>query len=314
MKNILFSIRCTGPSGGAIKMRDYYNHTQHSDAFTPNIYIPENNIWGEANPWEDLKYSTEGVSAAREAQALFISGFGWDRFIPREYYSNSPKPIIYLVQGLFKLNPEHTIYSHFSKRAIRICVSPEIERRLKSLKIANGPIFSIPGGIDNERFSHLPDNSTIGKDIDVLILGLKNHELAYKLYDEIPGQLKKSLLIHQIPQTEYLSLIQRSRIVICLPCQEEGLYLPALEAMRLGCLVVCPDVGGNRHFCIDRKTSLLPDYNLSSILASMSHALRMSKLERYLLLKNASKVYNTYSINNERSAFLDILHNIDHIW
>jgi glycosyltransferase involved in cell wall biosynthesis len=48
---------------------------------------------------------------------------------------------------------------------------------------------------------------------------------------------------------ELRELYQWADVFLCTPGPEEGLYLPGLEAMAAGALVVTPDVGGNMAYC-----------------------------------------------------------------
>ena len=48
----------------------------------------------------------------------------------------------------------------------------------------------------------------------------------------------------------------RARVTLYLPNRLEGFYIPALEGMALGTLVVCPDSVGNRSYCRDGENCL----------------------------------------------------------
>ena len=52
----------------------------------------------------------------------------------------------------------------------------------------------------------------------------------------------------------------------------EGFYLPALEAMALGSLVICPDCIGNRSFCLPGRNCFRPNYDLNSVIDSVQSA------------------------------------------
>jgi glycosyltransferase involved in cell wall biosynthesis len=54
-----------------------------------------------------------------------------------------------------------------------------------------------------------------------------------------------------------LNWINQAKITVFLPYRDiEGFYMPALEGMALGTLVVCPDCIGNRSFCLPGYNSL----------------------------------------------------------
>jgi len=53
---------------------------------------------------------------------------------------------------------------------------------------------------------------------------------------------------------------------VFLPNQKEGegFYLPALEGMAVGTLVIFPDCIGNRSFCLSGYNCFRPDYTTES--------------------------------------------------
>jgi glycosyltransferase involved in cell wall biosynthesis len=48
---------------------------------------------------------------------------------------------------------------------------------------------------------------------------------------------------------ELRDLYQWSDVFLATPLAEEGFYMPGLEAMAAGAVVVSPDAGGNRAYC-----------------------------------------------------------------
>jgi glycosyltransferase involved in cell wall biosynthesis len=48
---------------------------------------------------------------------------------------------------------------------------------------------------------------------------------------------------------EVRELLHWSDVFLCCPGPQEGFYLPGLEALAAGALVLTPDVGGNRAYC-----------------------------------------------------------------
>ena len=62
----------------------------------------------------------------------------------------------------------------------------------------------------------------------------------------------------------------RARVTVLVPNPKEGFYLPAVEAMAAGTLVVCPDCVGNRAFCLDEVNCLRPAREEDAIVAPPS--------------------------------------------
>jgi glycosyltransferase involved in cell wall biosynthesis len=312
-RKVLFANRCEFPSGGCIKMRDYFRHALTAPGWDAKVYIPPDNFIGPDNPWYGELPHIVRQYAPYEADVLVISGLGWERFIPEEIRNDSPIPIIYLIQGAFKAytSPYREDLRHL---AIRIAVSPHIADTVRSRADVNGPLFVVPAGLDTQDFPPRVDPHE--RDIDLLILGIKNAPLAAQLGKELTPYIgSMSCLVDQIPQVEFLGKMARARIVVCLPGKDEGFYLPALEAMHYGALVVCPDVGGNRHFCLDYENCLVPqEYSLNALLKTIHKALELSRSVYHNLTVAARLTADLHTAARERAAFIDILQRARDLW
>ena len=77
--------------------------------------------------------------------------------------------------------------------------------------------------------------------------------------------------------------MSRGRLVVLLPLAEEGFYLPALEAMAMGCVVICPDCVGNRAFCVDEVTALVPDHDVAAVEAAVDECDRFYPAFQFIL-------------------------------
>ena len=90
------------------------------------------------------------------------------------------------------------------------------------------------------------------------------------------------MLTEHVPRDEFLDAMRRARVTLFLPNEEEGFYLPALEGMALGTIVVCPDCVGNRSFCLPGVNAFRPDYRLMSWCrdGDSAHAVRHRRRRR----------------------------------
>ncbi|MCI0465871.1 MAG: glycosyltransferase, partial [Beijerinckiaceae bacterium] len=100
-----------------------------------------------------------------------------------------------------------------------------------------------------------------------------------------------------------------ARIAVTLPHEAEGFFLPALEGMALGCAVICPDCIGNRGFCIDGETCLMPSAELEELAAAV---MRLAGDPAYTqaLAAAANAMSARFDLKCERMAFLDILNRL----
>jgi glycosyltransferase involved in cell wall biosynthesis len=97
-------------------------------------------------------------------------------------------------------------------------------------------------------------------------------------------------------------------VFICAPNAEEGFYMPALEAMESGCIVVTPDVGGNMAYCRPGENCLLVGYDdVDGYLAALRDisSWPAEKLDAFRRAGYGSTA--PFDLGRERKAFADYL-------
>ena len=102
--------------------------------------------------------------------------------------------------------------------------------------------------------------------------------------------------------------------MVCLPYEEEGFYLPAIEAMASGCLVVTLDCIGNRGFCRHEDNCLIAERSSESLLEVTKRAFAMSVPDRGRLHRQAYDTVADHSLEVERERFHAVLGDIDRLW
>jgi len=301
MRKLLFHRDFRGFSGGHLKVWDYFKHTKESAFFEPEIYLSPFSLRDTLNPWfaSGEKDLTEWKPV--EADALFLAGLDW-LAVPED----CAKPVINLVQGLRHALPEDPRYAFLRRRATRICVSQQVADAIVSTGQVNGPVFAISNGLDLANLTV----SVKERDIPVLIAGYKEPHFAEVLSDSLRTRgIPAFCLAKKILRSEYLSLVARSQVTVCLPNQllGEGFYLPALEGMALGALVVCPDCVGNRDFCIDGYNCFMPEYSTQALSAACLEALHSDAAHIHSILKNSRTVAESHNLEAEKKSYLGIL-------
>lgn len=299
--------------GGHLKVWHYYNHLKNSKKYESKIYFTKQSIFDDGNPWKDTVVLRDWEPS--KADVLFLAGLDWQAVLNSQLFLNKKNtlPVINLIQGLSHAEVNDVKYSFLKEKAIRICVSKDVAEAIQSTGQINGPLFTIPNGLDLE---NLPTPLAIeSKDIDLLIVAIKKPDLGIALEQKLNKSFKKIITItHLLPRADFLSLINRCKVCLCLPHFAEGFYLPALEAMALGALVICPDCIGNRSFCFDGENCFCPAYDEVSIIAAAQRAATLSSNERFKFIQNSKQTVNKHSMQHEASQFLDIMSNIKNLW
>lgn len=309
MKTVLFYRDFRQFQGGHLKVWDYFNHVMHSLSYRPQIYFSGRTVWDNTNPWLKLKDQALQSWDPSSADILFLGGKDW-LILNKSQRKKPPVPVMNIIQHIRHADPNETLYSFLEFEAIRICVSDEVTSAIVKTGKVNGPVFTIPNGIDYQGFPDPFDQSE--KKIDILIAALKQPKLGLQLMQKLhfPGRQIKVLTTSML-RSDYLNELNQARVTVFLPNYREGFYLPALEGMALGTLVICPDCVGNRSFCYHTDNCLRPDYTLEGILCAIDSALKLDDSRKNQMIANAYAIANKHSIIKERDAFLKILENIE---
>jgi hypothetical protein len=298
-------------AGGHQKVFDYFRHGLNSGLLQPEIYFSAESLWDDSNPWCELsQYRVDHYDPSRFT-AVFLAGMDWQAYLPLR--SGTQQTVINLIQHVRHADPAADVYPFLSEKAIRICVSAEVEAAIVATGRVNGPVFTIANGIDTQLLSGLRQPQ---KSFQVYILGNKQPQLAQELAERLQGQ-GVALLVHSEHKErgEVLQAMAASEVTIALPHASEGFYLPALEAMALSEICIVPDCVGNRSFCQHGVNCLMPLLQLDALQASYWQArelLDSGVAQRYQ--QEALATLQRHSLDRERLAFFDILANLEQIW
>ena len=147
------------------------------------------------------------------------------------------------------------------KGRIRICVSQEVADAISATGRTRGPVLTIPNGIDVTPVAPAGEVSPAvygARRRPLTIVGYKRPDLARDLSGRLDAKRREHLLLTEFRErSTFLALLTQSRVAVCLPYEQVGFYLPALEAMASGCIVVTLDCIGNRGFCRHDENCLI---------------------------------------------------------
>ena len=312
MKKVYFYRNFKRFTGGHLKVWDYFNHIKMTANFTPFIYMESGGDVSENNPWLSSAQNQLPDWSPLEADVIFLAGMDW-LSLPYPERRNWPKPIINLIQGFRHSIPDTPLYDCLSNHAIRICVSQEVTDAILKTGKVNGPVFTIPNGIDYSFINNIKPNGS--KEFDLLIVGLKNPIMAKELEKACYSlPITYRCLTEIIPRINFIRAMAASRIAVLLPSVTEGFYLPAIEAMALGTIVICPDCIGNRAFCKNGDNCLVPTYSLDGIFGAINTVINMNSHELNHIQNSAIAMSKLHNIEIERQSFIEILNLTSKIW
>jgi hypothetical protein len=302
-------------TGGHLKVWDYFDHINAAKGYRSVIFFTPQSLWAEHNPWFHSRDRVLLEWHPGQADIVFLAGLDW-LSIGEAARDHFPRPVINLVQHVRHSDPQNPRFAFLGHRAIRICVSPEITSALCATGRVNGPIFTIPIGLDYSLFPEPVPRSV--RPYDLLIAGLKAPDLA----DELAGvlrvrhpEMRLLSLTEYIPRRAFLEALGAARTVLLLPSEREGFYLPPLEAMMMRTIVICPDIEGNRCSCRDGETAIVsPQYDQTALLVAVDRLTALEDDAREALVTRAARTAALHDLSNERAAFHEILTEVHQIW
>ena len=296
-------------SGGHLKVWNYFGHVAASPDHEPWIRFSPGSRWDGPNPWRAVPDRVLGPDAGVEADVLFLAGLDWLRLAPRAR-RRPPCPVVNLIQHVRHAAPDDPRFAFLRHPAVRICVSDEVAEAIVSTGRVNGPVFTIPNAVD------VPAAAAPGttRDLDVLVVASKGPETGALVAGAVGRRGRSVRLVDRwVPRDELLDGLRRARVTVFVPHRTEGFYLPALEGMALGTVVVCPDCVGNRSFCLPDLNCLRPAFDAEALAAAAETALAWPADRVRSVVENAAATASRHDLATERSAFLEILRDVDRL-
>ena len=313
MKTVLFQREFLRFQGGHLKVWHYFNHVAAAPGFEAVVRFRPDTVWDDSNPWRPVRDKGLSWTDPVDPDILFVAGRDW-RWLEPGARAESPIPVLNLLQHVLHASPEDPLERHrfLPNKAIRICTSSEIARAITATGRVRGPVFTIPNGIDVAEMDAVPRPAE--RDIDLLIVAAKQPPLGRRLAQRVAAPGREIVLLRRYePRPALLAQIARARVTLFLPNPLEGFYIPALEGMALGTVVVCPDCVGNRAYCENGRNCLMPAYDDDAVIAATKQALaRASALDD--MVEAGRTTAADHSLEAERDALWRILGRVDELW
>ncbi|MGI9020722.1 MAG: glycosyltransferase family protein [Solirubrobacterales bacterium] len=310
MRTVLFFRDFRKFHGGHLKVWHYFSHVRSAPGHQARIAFTERSDWGEANPWNRAREDVVGSAADVSPDLFFVAGRDWQMM--DKHPAAGTIPVVNFLQHVRHADPASNRYQFLPRRAIRICVSEVVAEAARATGVTEGPVMAIPNGVD---LDHLTPSDPAATDIDVLIAGLKQPELGAGLRDRLHKDGRRlELLEGLLPRDEYLARVRRARCTVFLPNEAEGFYLPPLEGMAVGSLVVCPEHAGEHSIYRDGVNCARPRYGLEAVAEATESLLALDDAEAAAMRAEALTTASEHTLRHERRAFLDILERVGELW
>jgi hypothetical protein len=297
-------------SGGHLKVWHYFEHVDASPQYRPVLRTRSLPLPAD-NPWSARPDAVIGRRTRIDAQATFVAGQDWNQ-VPRRRRLHPDRPVINLIQHVRHGNERDRRRAFLGFPAVRICVGPEVAEAISATGEVRGPVLTIPNGTDVTVDLSRPLAS---RDIDVAVIGTKRPQVTRDIAARLERPGRRVVAVDgYVLRPEFLDVMARARLAVFIPRLHEGFFLPALEAMALGTIVVCPDSVGNRSFCLDGQTCWLPAYDVDAIVAQAELALAAEESVLDQMRQRAAEQAERHSLAGERRAFLEVLDNLPDLW
>jgi len=283
------------PTGGNIKLRDYFLHAAAHPAIEAEVWFASGGHCAEGDIWRDLdpRHLVRDPSLT-DYRLVCVNGKDWP-LLPEDMGSTE---VIHFVQHAGYLD-DPVLRSYLARPAYRLCTTAALRDAIAP--VANGPVTVVPVGVADAFFSE-PDQP---KQVKVAIIGTKQPAFANTLADRLRALGLAPILVGEswLAHKDMAALFRSTEILVALPLATEGFFLPALEGMAAGCVVITNDAIGNRAHCIAGETCLQPPRgDVDAHVAAIVEALADAGLRR-TLVEGGRRVAAPHSMAAERAAF-----------
>lgn len=306
------------PLGGVVKIMDYAGHAL-ALGYSVKVYCRE--PWDPELPLfaierfqhlrpdvdERVEFTDRERPLLQDEDLAFFS-------LPSSYpvvegalgAGMSPERIIHIIQGVRHATPAWTdgyALRLLTRPAARIAINQIVMDRIAPHLDARALAEVITIGHDFDYFS-TERESGLHSPVRVAYTGWKS-DLGARLERKVPAEkFEVRGISHHVSWQELRELYQWADVFLSTPGPEEGLYLPGLEAMAAGAIVITPDAGGNMAYCRPGDNCVLVELEQVDDYADALAAVSGWDDERIRSVRaSARRTTEEFDLSREREAF-----------
>lgn len=223
----------------------------------------------------------------------------------------SPERIIHIVQGVRHRDPawkDGHPFRLLSRPAARIMTNHVVAEEVGPWVCPTSYSVVIPLGHDLGYF-HEERSGPLGDPLRVAYTTWKSR-VGDRVADIAPaGGYEFRAVREEVSWAELRELYHWADVFLATPFAEEGFYMPGLEAMEAGAIVITPDAVGNRAYCRFDENCLLVDHeDADSYLAALQRLRAMSAQDVQGLRQRAWASCRPHDLAVEEEAFAAFVH------
>lgn len=198
-------------------------------------------------------------------------------------------------------------YRLLSKPLRRICITQEVLGAVSPYVENKDKLHLIPHGFDFDAFKNTPEqNDPITLFYNTFKSDLaKDVASAYRKASQVSSVLEAK---KGVSWDELRQFYAKGSIFIASPLPEEGLYLPGLEAMAAGQLIIIPDAFGNRFYCDFGDNCIQVPYgDIAAYQKAIDWAIEHWTTEAFEMRKKGYEKSMSLGLDGEYKAFSSYL-------
>jgi hypothetical protein len=317
---IHFALPGLSPVGGVIKLMDYVQHArdtghdavivvhQRFDPEAPLFTQPrfrDFQSWGvPIVPWSDMRM--------RDGD-FYV--FSWPpTFSAVEHFLPWMKTerVIHIIQGIRHTYPEFLDgygLRLLSRPMTRIAISDHVRSAIAPHVNISSILRTIPLAHPTDFFDRRRSERDWHDPIRVAYTTWKSDAgvaVERELADD-PRFEFRSIRSH-VEWQVVREMYHWADVFLCCPRIQEGFHLPGLEAMAAQCIVVTPDVLGNREYCLFGTNCIEVEWSkVESYKAALHRIAAMRVAERMALRTAGATTAGSRQLTAERTAFAALL-------
>lgn len=312
------------PVGGVVKIFDYVNHAIE-DGYEPVICCPqrfEEDLplfqiprFSQLTPDYGLKFvPLERASVGPHELAYFSWPLHYRLLEERMSRWTAHEQVIHIVQNVRHSNPNFAqgyALRLLTRPMSRIMTNDVVLEATRPYLNESSLTETINLGHEAGFFSHTRSNG-FRSPIRVAYTTWKSDvgdRVAERVQGGKPGPRFEFAAVREYVSWQRLrELYQWADVFLATPNPEEGFYMPGLEAMEAGAIVVTPDAGGNMAYCDFGSNCLGVELENPESYAEALHNLADGDVSKiHEIRQKAYASISGFTLENERQGFMDFL-------